>query len=244
MAIAIIAHHLETHSGNWAKVKALLISTYHVEEEEPNLNDILDNLLAQGLDINKLDMFLNSFANITASLHNHFHCQCSLLDKDLKNGRIHLINGKVATTNGTILQTNRGQGGIHTLMLKYEDQTAQVNLISCSSTREQAQHAVLRLTTDIYDNNDDSDPEERTYEVAAQKCHHLDAPPEVVPARKVIRTVKPESIPRTAMTPSQPRHNGPTINHDNEPEVPKNKPQYQYMALIQEGVDTNSVITQ
>ncbi|KAJ1669083.1 hypothetical protein EV182_008927, partial [Spiromyces aspiralis] len=81
MAIAIIAHHLETRSGDWAKVKALLISTYHVEEEEPNLNDVLDDLLAQGLDIDKLDMFLNSFANITASLHERESTKIALLLK-------------------------------------------------------------------------------------------------------------------------------------------------------------------
>ncbi|KAJ1679360.1 hypothetical protein EV182_002211 [Spiromyces aspiralis] len=362
MASAIVAHHPETRSGDWAKVKALLINTYHVEKENPKPQDVLEELLVQGFDVKQPDAFLNPFSNITASLHerestkiaillkaipinicekvimdydeeiqtleeairrvreqtktrqyyemltsninniridpapttvttpstlpakdedmdinklshqfakmvlqigkqqqqpssrtpycpycdsnSHFRRQCSLLDKDLKNGRVRLINGKVATTNGTILQTNRGQGGIRALMLKQEDQSARVNLISCSSIREQAQRAVLRLTTDLYDDDNTNDTDERTYEVAAQKRHRLDAPPEVVPARKVVRTVEPESVPRTATTSSQPRHNGPTIDHDDEPEAPKNKPQYQYMAPIQEGVDTNSVITQ
>ncbi|KAJ1672545.1 hypothetical protein EV182_006970, partial [Spiromyces aspiralis] len=172
----------------------------------------------------------------------HFRRQCSLLDKDLKNGRVRLINGKVATTNGTILQTNRGQGGIRALMLKQEDQSARVNLISCSSIREQAQRAVLRLTTDLYDDDNTDDTDEQTYEVAAQKRHRLDAPPEVVPARKVVRTVESESTPRMTTPPSQPRHDKPTVNNNDEQETPYHKTQFHYMAPIQEGVDTNSVI--
>ncbi|KAJ1678049.1 hypothetical protein EV182_004886, partial [Spiromyces aspiralis] len=366
MAIAAIAHHPETRSGDWTKVKELLIRTYHVEEEEPNIQDALDDLLTQGLDINHPEIFLNSFSTIanclnerettkitlllkavpisirekvimsykeeiktldeairrvreqtksrqyyetlTSNISNthvnstpgtattqpapipekptddedtdvdkltnqlakmvlqiskkqqppasrtpycpycdsesHYRRQCSLLDKDLKNGRIRLVEGKVATPNGTILQTNRGQGGIRALMLKQEDQSARVNLISCDRTREQAQRAVLRLTADLYDDNDNSDPEERAYEVAVQKRTRLDAPPEVVPARKVVRTVEPESAPRTATPTNQPKHNKPADNNSDEQEVPQYKPQFHYIAPIQEGVDTNAVINE
>ncbi|KAJ1676945.1 hypothetical protein EV182_007199 [Spiromyces aspiralis] len=81
MAIAIIAHHPETRLGDWAKVKALLISTYHIEEEEPNLNNVFDDLLAQGLNTDKPDMFLNSFTNIMASLHERESMKIMLLLK-------------------------------------------------------------------------------------------------------------------------------------------------------------------
>ncbi|KAJ1676750.1 hypothetical protein EV182_007573 [Spiromyces aspiralis] len=97
---------------------------------------------------------------------------------------------------------------------------------------------------DIYDNNDDSDSEERTYEVTAQKHHRLDAPPEVVPTRKVVHMVELESTPRMTMPPSQPRHDKSTVSNNDEQETPYHKMQFHYMALIQEGVDTNSVITQ
>ncbi|KAJ1670257.1 hypothetical protein EV182_008325, partial [Spiromyces aspiralis] len=81
MAIAIIAHHPETRSGDWTKVKELLIHTYHVEEEEPSIQDALDDLLTQGLDINQPDAFLSSFSTIANCLNERETTKIALLLK-------------------------------------------------------------------------------------------------------------------------------------------------------------------
>ncbi|KAJ1677191.1 hypothetical protein EV182_006685 [Spiromyces aspiralis] len=81
MASAIIVHHPETRSGDWAKVKALLINTYHMEKENPKPQDVLEELLVQGFNVKQPDAFLNPFSNIAASLHERESMKITILLK-------------------------------------------------------------------------------------------------------------------------------------------------------------------